>query len=86
MMKRIKRFVLAENSEKDPIWKSSDNLNSPGLLPLSRMSSFEAATATASSSSEQLVEVEEPPRAEPLAASELHPRLQRRLQQTGGMT
>ncbi|XP_015588836.1 acetyl-CoA carboxylase isoform X3 [Cephus cinctus] len=25
-MKRIKRFVLAESTEKDPIWKSSDNL------------------------------------------------------------
>lgn len=25
-MKRIKRFVLAQSSEKDPIWKSSDNL------------------------------------------------------------
>lgn len=36
-MKRIKRFVLAENSEKDPIWKSSDNLTAA----LSRLSSFE---------------------------------------------
>lgn len=25
-MRRIKRFVLAESTEKDPIWKSSDNL------------------------------------------------------------
>ncbi|XP_033221569.1 acetyl-CoA carboxylase isoform X2 [Belonocnema kinseyi] len=25
-MKRIKRFVLAQSGEKDPIWKSSDNL------------------------------------------------------------
>lgn len=25
-MKRIKRFVLAENTEKDKNWKSSDNL------------------------------------------------------------
>lgn len=25
-MKRIKRFVLAETAEKDPNWKSSDNL------------------------------------------------------------
>ena len=26
VMKRIKRFVLAQSGEKDPIWKSSDNL------------------------------------------------------------
>lgn len=26
-MKRIKRFVLAESTETDPIWKSSDNMN-----------------------------------------------------------
>lgn len=26
VMKRMKRFVLAERSEKNPIWKSSDNL------------------------------------------------------------
>lgn len=25
-MKRLKRFVLAENTEKDKNWKSSDNL------------------------------------------------------------
>lgn len=25
-MKRMKRFVLAENTEKDKNWKSSDNL------------------------------------------------------------
>lgn len=25
-MKRMKRFVLAETAEKDPNWKSSDNL------------------------------------------------------------
>lgn len=25
-MRRLKRFILAENTEKDPIWKSSDNL------------------------------------------------------------
>lgn len=25
-MKRMKRFVLAEKTEKDPNWKSSDNL------------------------------------------------------------
>lgn len=25
-MKRIKRFVLAHSTEKDPNWKSSDNL------------------------------------------------------------
>lgn len=25
-MKRMKRFVLAHSTEKDPIWKSSDNL------------------------------------------------------------
>ena len=40
-MKRIKRFVLAENSEKDPIWKSSDNL----MASLSRMNSFETQPA-----------------------------------------
>ncbi|XP_058809434.1 acetyl-CoA carboxylase isoform X4 [Phymastichus coffea] len=38
-MKRIKRFVLAENSEKDPIWKSSDNLTAV----LTRMHSLECA-------------------------------------------
>lgn len=26
VMKRMKRFVLAHSTEKDPIWKSSDNL------------------------------------------------------------
>ena len=26
VMKRLKRFVLAENTEKEPVWKSSDNL------------------------------------------------------------
>lgn len=25
-MKRMKRFVLVQSDEKDPIWKSSDNL------------------------------------------------------------
>ena len=25
-MKRMKRFVLAQRGERDPIWKSSDNL------------------------------------------------------------
>lgn len=25
-MRRLKRFILAENTEEDPIWKSSDNL------------------------------------------------------------
>ena len=35
----MKRFVLAENSEKDPMWKSSDNLMAG--LSLSRMNSFE---------------------------------------------
>jgi hypothetical protein len=27
-MRRIKRFVLAENSEKDPTWTNSDSLRS----------------------------------------------------------
>lgn len=27
MMRRIKRFILAENTEKNPNWKGSDNLS-----------------------------------------------------------
>lgn len=38
-MKRIKRFVLAEKSEKDPIWKSSDNLTAA----LSRLNSCDGS-------------------------------------------
>ena len=40
-MRRIKRFVLAENSEKEPMWKSSDNLSAG----LSRMNSLEKSEA-----------------------------------------
>ncbi|XP_014228649.1 acetyl-CoA carboxylase isoform X4 [Trichogramma pretiosum] len=47
-MKRIKRFVLAESGEKDPIWKSSDNLQAG----LSRMNSLEGTVTTNNATNE----------------------------------
>lgn len=33
-MKRIKRFVLAERTEKEPMWTSSDNLQGTTIVKI----------------------------------------------------
>lgn len=47
-MRRLKRFILAENTEKDPIWKSSDNLMA-GILKMHEEVSKESATISETS-------------------------------------
>lgn len=44
-MRRIKRFVLAQSTEKDPIWKSSDNLM-PGIPRMNGETSIEESAST----------------------------------------
>lgn len=44
-MRRIKRFVLAQSTEKDPIWKSCDNLM-PGIPRMNEETSIEESAST----------------------------------------
>ncbi|KAF3422904.1 hypothetical protein E2986_13180 [Frieseomelitta varia] len=51
-MRRIKRFVLAQSTEKDPIWKSSDNLMA-GIPKMNGETSTEPISAPEPSTKEQ---------------------------------
>lgn len=51
-MRRIKRFVLVQSDEKDPMWKSSDNLFAEMVRKNSDVTSNDGSTC--SKDSEQI--------------------------------
>lgn len=57
-MRRLKRFILAENTEKDPIWKRSDNLMAGTSKMHEEVSKESAATPETSKESAALPDIE----------------------------
>lgn len=51
-MRRLKRFVLAHSTEKDPIWKSSDNLMA-GISKINVGTSTEMTVSAETSTKDQ---------------------------------